>query len=203
MNDREHEKAEIVRLVEQGARPKRRPKSEGRNVTVRGDRNVVAGGDVNINKREVIRTTVQPGPGHITPGQAAQLQELVHKAVDQDVASGMTRQQAFAKWWSVVKRRYSVPTYHQIPRELGDEAITWLRQQIAIKHPTPRRVAIQKGRTDFYKAIWARSKESGYSKGEVYGIVYNEMGKRVSSLKQLSYGNLERLYYIIMSLDDD
>ena len=34
---------------------------------ISGESNVVAGRDININKRETVRTVVKPGPEHITP----------------------------------------------------------------------------------------------------------------------------------------
>ena len=170
------------------------------SVDVSGDNNnFVFGGDININKRVVQRTKIQPGPEHISSHQAAALQNLVKKAAEVEVVAGMSSQAAYQKWWSMVKRRFDVASYREIPRDRGEEAITWLRQRIAMNRPKLRRRDNKNWRNEHYSAIWARARQLGYSKGDVYGIVYDKLGKRVSSLKQLGERNLKKLYNILMS----
>ena len=198
MSDRERRKAEVIEFFNAKATPKR--KSVDKRVKIRGDNNVVAGRDVNVNKRLVVRPTIQPGPGHITPEQAARLKERVLKAADIEVAAGMDRGAAMQKWWSILKRHYRVTTYREIPRDLGEEAIAWLGQQIAMKRPRLRRTVNHDWRKEHYSAIYARAKELGLSKGEVYALAHKRLGKRVTSLRQLGEQSLQKLYRIIMSL---
>ena len=200
--EKDRQRDNIVHLFKRAAEESDAKRTRGDSVSadIRGDHNVVAGRDVNVNKREIIRATVKPGPEHITPKQATHLQDLVKKAVEQDVTAGAVPQVAFAKWWSIVKRRYEVTTYREIPREQGEEAISWLRQQVAMNRPKLRKTDRGGWRTGHYTAIWARAKELGFSKGRVYGIVFDSLGLRVTSLKQLSDRNLKTLYNIVMSM---
>lgn len=199
----ERKKAKVIRLFKEAPVD---PKADASRSppfapTVSGDGNVVAGRDVNINKRETTRTVVQPGPDHITPKQAAALQDLVRKAADRDVAGGMSRSSAMAKWWTVLKRNYDVPSYREIPRELGDDAIAWMKQQVARGRSRLRRTDNPSWRAEHYAAIYARALELGLSKGQVYAIVHDRLGKRVTSLKQLGERNLKTLYNIVMAMD--
>ena len=148
-----------------------------------------------------MRTVVKPGPEHITPKQAATLQELVRKAANHDVAGGMSPSAAMAKWWTALKRTHGVPTYREIPQELGDDAIAWMKQQIARSRSKLRRADKQSWRNEHYAAIYARAGELGISKDELYAIVHDRLGKRVGSLKQLGDQNLKKLYNIIMATE--
>ncbi len=199
MKDQKRTKAEIIEFIDKEARPRGRGSKEG--VKVRGDHNIVAGHDININRRQVVRTTIQPGPDHITPQQAARLQDLVRKAADRDVAGGMTQRAAMSKWWSILKRYYRVTTYREIPRHLGEEAIAWLRQRIAMNRSKLRRTDNRKWKAEHFTAIYARARDLGLSKGEVYALVNERLGKRVTSLKQLGEQSLQQLYRIMMSAD--
>ena len=202
-DEHERKKAEVIQLFKEAAEDTGRQARAEPSFSphVSGDGNVVAGRDVNINKRVTVRNVVKPGPEHITAKQAATLQELVLKAADHDVAGGMSRKAAMAKWWTALKRTYGVTAYREIPRELGDDAIAWMKQQIARTRPKLRRTNNQSWRNELYAAIYARARELGISKGEVYAIVHDRLGKRVTSLKQLGEQNLKKLYNIMMAME--
>ena len=185
--------------------PGKKPDGQEGGINVRGNKivvanNVVAGRDINVNTRVVRRTNFTPGPEHISSKGRKRIKALIDKAVDQDVEAGRspTRRRAYAKWWSIYKNHFEVTTYQETPRELEREAIEWLRQRIAINRRRPRRTAKLSWREDQYAAIYARARETGMSKAHVYGLVRDKLGKRVTSLKQLSDKNLERLYRIMM-----
>ena len=164
----------------------------GRDVTF-------AGRDIHINERTIRRTIVQPGPEHISPDQAARLHQLIDKAVEQDVTAGEERRRSYMKWWSILKKHYGVPGYREIPRHLGEDAISWLKQRIAIGRPKLRRTDPQEWRRQHYTAIYARASELGYSRGEVHAIAKSRLGVQVTSLKSLTQGNLKKLYGILMA----
>ena len=48
---------------------------------------------------------------------------------------------------------------------------------------------------------FGRARALGISKGEVYAIVHDRLGKRVSSVKQLGEQSFKKLYKIMMALD--
>jgi TIR domain len=170
--------------------------------SVSGHRNIVAGRDINyVNKREVIRPSVTPGPEHITEDQAKRLKDLVEKAAQIEINGGSPPNRAFSKWWSELKNRYGVTSYHLIPRLQGDAAIKWLQQRNAMLRPKLRRANPGAWRVEHFNAIWAKSNELGMSKGEVYSLIGRRLNVQVGSLKNLGDRNLKRAYNIMMSLD--
>lgn len=197
MDDTKNKKGEIIDFLSAKAK-KKDTQDIDNSIKVKGNNNNIAGRDIYINKRDVTRTTFQPGDEHITQRQAKAIKDLVANLVMKEEAGGMDRARAFKKWWSVLKNRYAVTTYLAIPAHLGDEAISWLQQQSAIKRPKIRRGDNDAWRKELYKAIWARARQIGISKGEVYALALNHLGKRVTSLKQLREQNLKALHGIVM-----
>lgn len=171
--------------------------------SVPGHHNIVAGRDINyVNKREIIRPRVTPGPEHITGDQAKRLQELVKKAAEIEIAGGSPENRAFAKWWSELKNRYEVPSYQLIPRSLGDDAIKWLQQRAAMLRPKLRRTNPSAWRNEHYTAIFAKGRDLGMSKGEVYSLIGRRLSLQIVSLTKLGERSLKHAYKIMMSLDE-
>jgi len=206
MTTEDDDKEKRLKAILNQAKPKKR-RRKSPSIKIKGDGNIVgdgnilAGGDVNINTRKTVRHEFRPGPEHISEATAKKIQDLVANLVGKEEAGGMKRSQAFAKWYGLLKNRYNVTTYKAIPAHLGDEAISWLRQQSAIKRSKIRRNDTSKWRKELYTSIWARANELGMSKGEVYALVADRLGKRVTSLTKLGERSLKKLYHIIMSLN--
>ena len=201
--DAKNKMKEILKLVTPAPKKATLRKKKGEptgSQSIVGNGNIQAGRDVFVNKRETIRNEVKPGPEHITAAQARKIQGLVEKAVSIEEAAGGDRQALFAKWWGIVKNQYNVPTYREIPAHLGDQAIAWLTQQIAIKRPKLRRTDNTSWRNEHYKAIWAKARQLGFSKGDVYALVLERIGVQVVSLTKLGEQNLKKLYNIIMAM---
>lgn len=174
------------------------------NINVKGDNNQIAGGDIinQINHKEVTTNRYTPDrEKNISAAQAKKLQDLVYRAAERD-AGGDEKKigRKRSKWWKMLKDHFEVPTYHDIPAHLGEHAIKWLQQQIAMNRPKIRRTNNQAWRNDHYRGIWARSREIGMSKGEVYALVAERLGKQVTSLKNLGERDLKKLYHMIMSM---
>lgn len=167
-------------------------------MTITGNSNVQASGDVNINTRKIERAVIQPGPEHITEECAFKLSELVKKAVEIECVAGADMAKCFQKWWSKVKRRYRVTSYKMIPSDLSADAILYMQQEVAKLRPKLRRRDNEAWRTEHYKGIWARSKQLGHNKVWVYALVEEKIGKKVESLKALGEQELKKLYTIIM-----
>ena len=183
------------------ARSTRRSRSVHPTQSVAGHHHIVAGRDININKREVTRVSVTSGPEHITEDQAKRLKDLVDKAAKIEIAAGSEPRKTYAKWWSELTNRYGVTSYRLIPRPLGSEAIKWLEQRAAMLRPKLRRANPSAWRGEHYKAIWARARELGMSKGDVYSLLKRRLDLQVVSLTQLGEHNLRHIYNIMMSLD--
>ncbi len=197
-------KGELLKLFKDGSKPTDQ-KTVGKRNSVKGSNNVIVmdSQSVNINVhhkpvRQILK--VIKSSEHIDDHTAYKIKELVDNIVNKEVAGGATSQKAYAKWYGSLKKRYKVTSYTLIPAHLGNEAISWLQQQAAIKRTKIRRNNTSSWRTEHYSAIYARSGNLGISKGELYNIVLSKFNKRISSLSQLSDVNLQKLYQYIMGL---
>ncbi len=192
-------------LIDQAAPKKRPPRAKKTEpstiVTSIGDGNIVAGGNVSINKKEVQRVVVQPGPQHINEQQAFELKRLVDKAVEIEGISGKTTDGLYQKWYAKLKNQFKVTSYKTIPADLGECAISWMQQQVAMLHPKLRRTDKDAWRKEHYQGIWARSKQLGLSKEDVYKLAEMRITKKpISSLTDLGDRHLKKLYQVIMAL---
>lgn len=204
MSGKDDKKAKVIDLLKEVEKRKTRKTTATKpSLSIVGNNNVQAGGDIYINRRETIRNEFTPGPEHITAAQARKIQRLVEKAVTIEEAAGVyegNRKKLFAKWWKIVQNQYNVATYREIPAHLGDPAIAWLQQKVAILRPKARRTNKSLWRNEHYAAIYARARELNISKGEVYAIALERLGVNVVSLTKLSDQNLKKLHNIIMSM---
>lgn len=203
MEDDDDKKAEIIDFLAAKSRRKQ-PQPSQPNIEIKGDGNIVGNHNTVIKTRKVVRKTVnkiQPGPEHISPAQARKLQNAVSKLVEIGLkSSDRSENQLYAAWYKKLKNRYDTNSYLLIPAESFDEALSWLQQHAAMNRPKLRRADPQSWRNEHYKAIYARAGELGLSKGQVYGLLLDKMGLRVTSLKQLSDKSLKRLYNIIYTI---
>lgn len=198
----ELKKQVVAALKEHGDKPRRARKQTipAGSMVINGDGNIQAGGDVNINTRKIERVPPPPrNAEHITDTQAYKLKELVKKAVDIESKAGKEPSKAFPAWWSKLQKRYKVPRYDLIPCDLGDDAISYMQQEIAKLRPKLRRRDNESWRKEHYSGIWARAKELGKDKSWVYGLVEEKIGKKVESLTTLGEQDLKKLYTIIMA----
>ena len=202
--ERKIKKESIINLIKEAALPFKNTNSFHKNsdplINVEGSENIIAGGDVHINKKEIKRYTFKPAEGNLTSVQAKVLQDLVYKAAENDVASGMTKRQAMAKWWSILKNNYNVSNYREIPCSLGDQAANWLRQEVAKNRSKKRRTVPETWRKEIYTGIYARTGELNMSKGELYALANERLNVQITSLKQLGEKNLKKLYGIIFNI---
>jgi len=167
---------------------------------VSGD-NIIAMGDVYKNQRPIKKNVVRPGPEHISQATGRRIHDLVVELGDIDKSAG--KGATYGRWWSKFKKHFQITSYHLLPAEQGDEAIAWLERQKAMQRPKLRRTDHRAWRESYYTAIWARAKQLGLSKEDVYDLAFERLllKKRVTSLTDLGERNLERLHRIIFSID--
>lgn len=158
-------KKKIVQLFKQGTKPKRRPPQPkaGNAVSVNGDGNVVAGGDVHYHAGPPARpqVVVKTGEGVIDAKQKAALTQKLKQwlaarnAIRRDE---MTIQAA----WSAMNAFVGVNSYHEMTPEQYKRALAWLTRQRSILRSMPSaRIEISSFRNDMISAIKARSKQLG------------------------------------------
>lgn len=213
MDENEERRAKIVKLVQDAANDAGGASPPGPQSSARAGANViyvntggdaqVAGRDININTRRVVRTTVAAPPGSLSPAQAKRLKDAIDQLVTIEATGGVlegNRARLYAKWHTILKDRFAVASYKEIPAARAGEALAWLKQVAAMNRPKLRRADPAAWRNEHYKAIWARARQLGLSKGDVYAISLARLDKRVLSLKALSDSSLRDLYQIVMAM---
>nr|WP_113865512.1 hypothetical protein [Brenneria salicis]NMN90562.1 hypothetical protein [Brenneria salicis ATCC 15712 = DSM 30166]RBP64894.1 hypothetical protein DES54_106119 [Brenneria salicis ATCC 15712 = DSM 30166] len=116
------DKEKIIRLFKEHTTPTTGQSKN--NVHVVGNKNFVINDSkdviLNFNSPQRSINKITPTEEHITSAQARKIQEIVKSLAEKETASGMSIQRGFAKWYGVLKSRYSVPSYHLIPRHLNN-----------------------------------------------------------------------------------
>ncbi len=175
------------------------------NNRIKGNSNILAGGDVTVNLNpKVIKTNkIAPGPEHITEKQAYKIQQLIHSLAERDALTAFDGDigKARKKWWSILKRHFEVSSYRLLPQHLFEDAVQYLRQHKAMTRAKLRAPATKaRWRNEHYASIFAKAKDLGISKGELYAILSQRLDIRIISLKKISDQNLKKAYHIIRSL---
>lgn len=170
-------------------------KSSGAQQSIVGNGNVQVGGDYVKTERHVVRPKIEVNENHISEETAHQLQLLITKLVEREVAAGSTREKAYAHWQQALKIKFKVTSYRLIPVERGDEAVSWLRQQKARNNSKIRRNNPAMFRNDHLGGIHAKIRELGMTKPELYAFSTERLSLRrpLTSLTQLGEQNLVAL----------
>lgn len=197
----EKKKGELVELFKKNANNSCGNETK---VEIKGNSNQIAGRDINnyVNEKPS-RPSVKfsPDPSfHIQPPIVGKIQRLIYKLADIEATAGNGEIGNLRRsWWSRLNNHFGVGTYREIPASKGGQAVSWLQQHVAINRPKLRRPAKISWRNEHYKAIWARSREIGLAKADVYDLAEKKFGAKIISLKQLSDANLKKLYSSIMA----
>ena len=170
------------------------------NFYVNGNGNAIAGRDVNINKREFKRFSVNPLPEHVTPAQKQIIQEKLSELVAIGELAGKESAELYPQWWIRLKKRFHVNSYHELNQSQFEDVIKWLAQQKAMARPKLRRRNNDAWRKEHYKAIWAKQRQLGHPKEWVYLVVQERIGKVVDSLTSLGERDLVKLYRVLMAM---
>lgn len=145
---------------------------------------------------------------HITQEQAKQIYDSVNEIVEINEKAGKFKTSAdkgmfFAQTWTSFKNRFNVTSYHLLPKEKFNEALSWLKKQIAYKHrPKLRKVNNAEWKKAVYGAIYAKAQnELRMDKLALYEFASEKLKLKfpITSLKELSDARLKKLYQIMFS----
>lgn len=187
----EDPKSRIVGLIKKSSDPAH---SHGKPaISVQGDANITAGGDINLNPLVRPRVTVKTGDGVVDASQKAELQRLISEWVDARIAVRRTKF-SFPAAWGAFNQHFGINKYAELPMESFGDARAWLQRQVAIisSMPSARKMPSWRGRT--IGAIKARSKNQLGDPHAYSAYIQRNFGK--DSLAHLTDNELQatRLY---------
>ncbi len=174
------------------------------SLSVSGTNNMVAGRDLHVTTSKIVKKTVvhtDPGGKHITNTTARKIHALVQEYIDNHKVAEKDPSRAAQRIWGRLKKEFNVTAYKEIALEDSERAIQWLHAELAKSRPIIRRKDPALWKKSFYKPIYARTNELGMSKDELYAIAQSRLAlkKPVSSLKDLTQNNLEKLHRIMIA----
>jgi len=153
----------------------------------------VAGRDLIVTERHVRRNAITPDERHLMHEQRSRLLPAMHELADR--LAGEDGQPNLAAVHRMLQRKFNVASYLLIPRERYAEVLGFLKQQRAIRRSALRRRNPGAFRHDFFRAIFSRATELGWSRAEVYDFARERLGLKqpLTSLKQLGPVQLQAL----------
>lgn len=180
-------------------------KSNGNhNIQVGVNQGTIIKTDKVVKKNEVVTNPEV----HISQEQAKQILDTVNKIVEINEQAGKfnnpkDKGKYFSQTWTSFKNKFSVTSYHLLPKEKFEEAINWLQKQIAFDHrPKLRKANNPQWKKDIYGAIYAKAQNDLHlDKEELYQFAFDKLKlkEHITSLKDLSDTRLNKLYKIIFS----
>ncbi|REF69740.1 MULTISPECIES: hypothetical protein [Paracoccus] len=196
----EDPKDKIVQLFKEGTKPKRRrPQSRAGNaVSVNGNGNVVAGGDVHYHlpSPPAARPKVRPGIEHITAEQRAILRKLVEEVAETE-ARLKRSPRGFSSVYSALFNQFDeVKKLEQIPLDGFEQARSYLYQrrgQLNGMRSAPIKNADQWRKTRYaYIKVNSKAPEDAEALDRYIRKNFN-----AGSLTELANDELERAYRYI------
>ncbi len=197
----DQKKAEIKRLIGGSTAPKQKPtQSKSKVVNIRGDGNVVAGGDVHIYNAPIAPPTPKPiiktGDGVLTAHQKGELRDRVTDWVQ---LHGQIKQRplSWGSAWNKVNRHVGVNSYHEIPQEHFDAAVRFIQVEMGKLNSMPSaKKKSPEWRNKRIAAIHARCKQKDLVS---WRIKHMEKKFGRTSMIELDDTELEQLYRAVFA----
>lgn len=189
-------KEKIFNLFDEKSQPEKNGNTVG---SVCG--NTLSQGAVVINGNVTFHDKKKQDSEFLTDSQAYEIQQLIYKLADLDIACGFTttgQASARRKWWYVLRAQFKTTSYKLIPYSCYGSVIQFLNSHLTKMLYTQTEANSNPWRNKCYSAIYAKCKETGTTKEQLYKMADNYLDSSVISLKQLSDNNLKHLYNIIV-----
>lgn len=195
----QEEKDNIINLFKDSV-----PKTPTSN-NVTGDGNIVGNGFVMINVYHKPSPSPKKGETKAKKGEtspfASEIRKLVEKLGVIEAYQYGGEGEARKKWYGAIKKRYGLDqkkqTYKDLDAEQAKNCIAYLKSMLPIKTRALKN-SDEVYRKERYTAIYARARELGMSKGDVYVLFSNLFGKNIISLTKATNDEIEELYNYLM-----
>jgi hypothetical protein len=159
-----------------------------------------AGRDLIIETEHYVRRYgVSPDERHLAGSQLEAVSSLIKEVAAR--IGGPDGEIKFAAVHRMLQRRFGVASYLLIPRECGEEAVTYLKQQRAILRSRLRGRDSAVYQNDLFRSIYAGAREMHWDRFQVYLFAAETLHLKqpLSSLKELSEPQLKQLCQAVRS----
>lgn len=177
------------------------PERRNGNTTSSGSRNVVTQGSIVVHGNLTLNESNRQENEHFNEIQTRKIQQFIYNLADLDIACGFTKtgdMSARRKWWYVLRTHFDVSSYKLIPVDQFDDVIQFLSNHLRKLQIKATKASDEKWRNKYYSAIYAKCKENGTSKEELYEMVDQYLDVNICSLSELSGSQLKHLYNLVV-----
>ncbi|WP_314299683.1 hypothetical protein [Capnocytophaga sputigena] len=133
---------------------------------------------------------------HITDAQAQQIKEKVIECATILASDGSNKKSLIQKQYGKLYKRYGITKYSLLPKEKFEDAIKWLKREVAASRKVLKDNAPTEWRKAQYASINARGRQIGMDREAllIYATQVLELANTLSSLKDLEDDQLQKLY---------
>jgi len=167
--------------------------------TAIGNYNINVAGDHNVYQHPPrVKVTVARRETSVTPAQCRKIQKWIETLVEN--TTGMTREQAYKKWWGTFKKGFELNKYEELDAALFEEAKGWYLYHKARLTRTLKTRAPDAWRNARYASIKRAMKLMGVENTEYYPEIARRLRMRqaFSSLTELTKRDLDRVYALVL-----
>ncbi len=163
--------------------------------TIIGNYNIQVAGNL-VTKKIVHTTEVKYDEAkYITDEQAKTIRDFIMKIASEKTGD----KQSYRHTYNSFYNKFKITKYQLLPKDRFEEAIIWLKQQVAMNRSSLKRVDPDKWRKEMYKSIHARANELNINIHDYATEVLNTKTP-VLSLTDLSDARLQKLYDKLYSI---
>lgn len=169
----------------------------------------------NLYPKFSVRNEIKPGPEHISPAERSEIHRRLTEVGDREAMVAVKKkfpdgprtpeEEAVAKEISSRCHKFlradfnrgmnDGQTYHLLPLEKYEAALTWIVQRKAMKRKSLRRTDNEMWRRDNERIIWGGMRDRKWQKQDVYDYALQAriVHRPITSLKELGEQKLEAL----------
>lgn len=195
-------KSHLAKFMHEMIRTKAKSrKKEASGVSQSGNGNTQIVGDNNnvYALPPVIKNIVAAPQGSITTAEQKKIADWIEGLVEN--TTRQSRSQAYACWWSRLKKKFNVVKYELIRSEEMEQVESWQRQQMAILKSERKTKAPETWRNDRIAAIKAAMSAMGRSNAEYYPELSDRLNMKrgFTSVTRLTKTDLDRVYRMVLA----
>ena len=133
---------------------------------------------------------------HISDAQAQQIKEKVIECAIILASDGSNKKSLIQKQYGKLYRKYGITKYSLLPKEKFEDAMKWLKKEVAASRKVLKENAPTEWRKTQYASINARGRQMGMDREAllIYATQVLGLADTLSSLKDLKDDQLQKLY---------
>lgn len=164
-----------------------------------GNTQVIGDGNHIYQRPPTIRKVTPAPEGSLTSAGQHQVARWIESLVEN--TAGSSRSEAYAAWWSRLKKKFKVEKYEHLPTTSLTEVEAWYEQQLAILKSKRRKSDPDTWKKERITAIKAAMAQMGRTNEDYYPELSNRLNMKrpFTSVTKVTKTDLDRIYRMVLS----